>query len=97
MVISTGKEAVIKALPPRAGLNMLCPRPPKASLTMAIENTDPAATIHNGIVGGRVNARRSPVTTALPSIMNGLFLNFLAPYSVSTAAATLTAITERAR
>ncbi|MBA7674910.1 hypothetical protein ES703_83135 [subsurface metagenome] len=96
VVIFTEKQAARKALPPSAGLNMLWPRPPKASLTMAMENTEPTAAIHRGIVGGRINARRSPVTTALPSITNALFRNFLTVYSASTAAAILTAITDRA-
>ncbi|MBA7712145.1 hypothetical protein ES703_121115 [subsurface metagenome] len=97
VVICIEKLADIKALAPRAGLNMLCPKPPKASLTIPIANIEPTATIHKGIVGGRIKPSRIPVTTALPSITNALFLNLLHIYSVATAVATLTPITDSAR
>ena len=55
------------ALAPKAGLKMLCPNPPKASLNKAIARTEPRTGTHQAVVGGRINPTRRPVTAALPS------------------------------
>ncbi len=55
------------ALAPKAGLKILCPRPPKAHLTKAIANTEPTMGTHQATVEGRIKPTKRPVTAALPS------------------------------
>lgn len=53
------------------------PSPPNNCFTTMMANTAPSTPIHHGSVGGRFNASRSPVTTALKSlIVIGLCINF---------------------
>ena len=66
-VIINGKEARRIARAAKAGLKILCPRPPKSSLTKNIAKKLPKAGIHRETVEGRIRAKRIPVTTLLPS------------------------------
>ncbi len=52
---------------PKAGLKMLWPKPPKASLTKAMARTEPTTGIHQLTVEGRIKPTSRPVTAALPS------------------------------
>ena len=94
-VNAPANERVTNALPASAGLNMLCPNPPNASLAIAMQNTAPTAIIHNGVRGGITRTNRIPVTMALPSMWNGWRRINLATYSVSTVHSTPTASMSR--
>ena len=84
-------ETDTNARPAIAGLKMLNPSPPKASLAIAMEKIAPTTTIHSGVRGGRMRTSRSPVTIALPSMKNGRRRIRFATYSVRTAVDTPTA------
>jgi hypothetical protein len=67
VVISIPKEAVRKALPIIAGLNILQPSPPKTILPTIIAKPEPITQAQTGSAGGIEKARMMPVTTALKS------------------------------
>ncbi len=75
VVMAAAKEAVRNALPTSAGLNGLCPNPPKTCFPMPMANADPIITIQLGKLGGTHSAKSTPVNNALPSpIWMGIFL-----------------------
>ena len=68
LIIAAGNEASKKALPIRAGLNQLWPRPPNTCLLESSPQFTYGCHPPNN-VGGRLKAKRNPVTIALPSYM----------------------------
>jgi len=83
VVMRTGKVAARKALPMRAGLNILYPSPPNICLPTIIAKTAPKAALHKGKVGGRTKAKRSPLRRALGSLGKLLPLNHRKIYSAA--------------
>ena len=55
--------------PTMAGFAKLWPRPPNICFAMTTATKLPRMAIHRGIVEGRLNASRMPVTTADRSLM----------------------------
>ena len=97
VVIATGNAACRKALPTRAGLKRLYPRPPKTNFPTATEKTPPRNAIQSGKMGGSVSPRRTPVMTADQSdIVLSLFDHLHKACSVSTLAITTVAMTRNA-
>jgi hypothetical protein len=94
VVIATGQEATRNALPIKAGLKILQPKPPKNCLPIMIATAEPIAAIHKGIVDGRQKASNKPVITALPSlIVTSRCIIFWAITSLSRAVITQVRIT----
>jgi len=85
LVIKAGNDATKNALPTKAGLNILWPRPPNINFPMPIATILPSNGIHKGTVGGSIKANSKPVRTAEPSITNSFFVNLQVIYSVATA------------
>ncbi len=87
VVIATGKLACKKALPSKAGLNILKPSPPKICLPSDIATIAPKAALVSLNVGGSMSANKIPVIIALPSIIVFFspFIKFIT-ISVPTAA-----------
>ena len=84
--------------PTSAGLAKFMPMPPNNCLTSTMATNAPTTAVHKGIVGGRLNARMMPVTTAEQSdTVCGRFIRMLNSASNSTQAATVTATTASAR
>ncbi len=68
-VISAAKAIKRKHLAPSAGFIKFCPSPPNIIFTITMANTPPSAASHQGSAAGRFNANKSPVTTALKSLI----------------------------
>ncbi len=84
-VILPANDMRRKHLAPSAGFMKLNPSPPKSCLTIIMANALPSIAIHTGTSGERFSARRSPVTTALRSLMvTFLFIIFWYSHSNST-------------
>ena len=75
------------ALAPKAGLKMLCPKPPKASLIRAMAKMEPRTGTHQAAVEGRIKPTSRPVTAALqsPKIPRGVRGTLSRMASVNTA------------
>ena len=69
LVIFPAKEIIRKHLPARAGFIKFCPSPPNSCFTTMIAKALPRIGIQIGIWGGMFSASRSPVTTALKSVV----------------------------
>ena len=61
---------------------------------MAMAKAAPMTTSQSGTRGGRTRAKSIPVTMALPSMTNSLFLSSLETYSVRIAVTTETRTTK---
>ena len=59
-----GKLTNINARPAKAGLNTFAPNPPKNAFATIIAKAEPKIVIQTGVVGGRTNASKIPVTAA---------------------------------
>ena len=98
VVIAVGNETMSMILPVIAGLTKFCPIPPKSCFTTTIATTEPIAACHSGMDTGRLNASRSPVTTALRSPRVLLrFMILRDRYSESIQVPTVTRQTSRTR
>ena len=81
-----------------AGLAKFCPIPPNSCFTTTMATTLPNAACQSGIVTGRLNASKSPVTTAERSdTVTSRLQSFSNKNSDSTLQPTQTLITNRLR
>ena len=62
-------DIIKKATPTKDGLNMVCPKPPKACFANTRAITTPTMGTQIGTFGGKSNANNKPMSTALPSLM----------------------------
>ena len=96
-VIRAVKQISRKQRAPSAGFMKFCPSPPNSILTTIIAKAAPMTAIHHVASGGRLRARRSPVTTADRSpIVAFLRMSFSKTSSKTTQEAMLTATSSAA-
>ena len=71
-VICTGNEIKRKTRPTSAGLKMLFPKPPNDNFPNPMAAIAPTIIIHHGKLDGTLKASKIPVTSAEPSVTDGV-------------------------